>query len=214
MERAGKLQKNLPHRGRGTARRRWMRRGTTLRIVGTMGAEVKHIEKPTLALPLGELSPQVTERALQRFLNENVHLNHQRWPSQSRLCRASSPKGRAKGTFLRIRLLFLQCFTLPRASSVSPAGRASFPTGEAFVPCRGAQRINSRCYIRNVPLCDNKNALESYCFVRFKSVFCILNPSRRDTASIISQLSTVHCQLKNTAPTPDFRGRTSTRLCA
>ena len=48
---------DLPLRGRGTARRRWMRRGTTLRIVGTMGAEVKHIEKPTLALPLGELSP-------------------------------------------------------------------------------------------------------------------------------------------------------------
>ncbi len=28
------------------------------------------------------------------------------------------------------------------ASSVSPTGRASFPTGEAFVPCRGAQRLN------------------------------------------------------------------------
>ena len=32
---------NLPHRGRGTARRRWMRGGTALYIVGTMGAEVE-----------------------------------------------------------------------------------------------------------------------------------------------------------------------------
>ena len=32
---------NLPHRGRGTARRRWMRGGTALYVVGTVGAEVK-----------------------------------------------------------------------------------------------------------------------------------------------------------------------------
>ena len=31
----------LPQRGRGTARRRWMRGGTALNIVGTMGAEVE-----------------------------------------------------------------------------------------------------------------------------------------------------------------------------
>ena len=31
--------KNLPRRGRGTARRRWMRCGTAFSIVGTMGAE-------------------------------------------------------------------------------------------------------------------------------------------------------------------------------
>ena len=35
------LQKDLPRRGRGTARRRWMRGGTALYVVGTMGAEVK-----------------------------------------------------------------------------------------------------------------------------------------------------------------------------
>ena len=35
--------KNLPRRGRGTARRRWMRGGTAFYIVGTMGAEGKHI---------------------------------------------------------------------------------------------------------------------------------------------------------------------------
>ena len=32
---------DLPLRGRGTARRRWMRRGTAFRIVGTIGAEVE-----------------------------------------------------------------------------------------------------------------------------------------------------------------------------
>ena len=36
----GKLQENLPRRGRGTARRRWMRGGTALSILGTTGAEV------------------------------------------------------------------------------------------------------------------------------------------------------------------------------
>ena len=45
--------------GKGDRRRRWMRRGTAFRIVGTAGAEGKHIEKAALALPLGELSPQV-----------------------------------------------------------------------------------------------------------------------------------------------------------
>ena len=64
--------------GKGDRHRRWMRRGTAFRIVGTTGAEGKHIEKAALALPLGELSPQVTERALQRFSNDNVHLDHQR----------------------------------------------------------------------------------------------------------------------------------------
>ena len=116
--------------GKGDRHRRWMRRGTTFRIVGTMGAEVEHIEKATLALPLGELSPKVTERALQRLLNNHVHLNPQRWPSQSRLCRASSPKGRAKGTFLRIRPLFLQHFTLPRGPhQARPQGEPASPEG-------------------------------------------------------------------------------------
>ena len=48
---------------------------------------------------------------------------------------------------LRIRLLFPQCFTLPRGSLISLAqGRASFPTGEAFVPCRGAHRLNQTLF--------------------------------------------------------------------
>ena len=117
--------------GKGDRHRRWMRCGTAFRIVGTMGAEVEHIEKATLALPLGELSPKVTERALRRFLNENVHLNPQRWPSQSRLCRASSPKGRAKGAFLRIRLLFLQHFTLPRGPHQARPGDPASPEGSS-----------------------------------------------------------------------------------
>ena len=47
-----------------------------------------------LALPLGELSPQVTERVLQSFLiNWYGH-----WlPSPSSLRSATSPKGRGKG---------------------------------------------------------------------------------------------------------------------
>ena len=39
-ERPRKALKNLPRRGRGTARRRWMRGGTALCIVGTTGAKV------------------------------------------------------------------------------------------------------------------------------------------------------------------------------
>ncbi len=108
-----------------------MRRGTTFRIVGTAGAEVEHIEKPTLALPLGELSPKVTERVLRRLLNNHVHLNPQRWPSQSRLCRASSPKGRAKGTLLRIRPLFLQYFTPPRGPHQARPGEPASPKGSS-----------------------------------------------------------------------------------
>ena len=41
---------------------------------------------PPLALPLGELSPQVTERAL-----------HPGFPSPSSLRSSTSPKGRGKG---------------------------------------------------------------------------------------------------------------------
>ena len=77
VRREGKAPRPSPS-GKGDRRRRWMRRGTAFCIVGTTGAEVERIEKAPLALPLGELSPQVTERALRRFLNENVHLNHQR----------------------------------------------------------------------------------------------------------------------------------------
>ena len=125
--------------GKGDRHRRWMRRGTTFRIVGTIGAEVEHIEKATLALPLGELSPQVTERALRRLMNNHVHLNPQRWPSQSRLCRASSPKGRAKGTFLRIRLLFLECFTPPRGPHQARPGEPASPKGSSCTVLSGAR---------------------------------------------------------------------------
>ena len=49
----GKAPRPSPS-GKGDRHRRWMRRGTTFRIPGTMGAEVEHIEKPTLVLPKGE----------------------------------------------------------------------------------------------------------------------------------------------------------------
>ena len=50
-----------------------------------------------LALPLGELSPQVTERALQPFSNDKINLCTHRLPSPSSLRSATSPKGRGKG---------------------------------------------------------------------------------------------------------------------
>ena len=56
-------------------------------------------------------------------------------PSQSRLCRASSPKGRAKRTFLRIRPMLRQGFTLSRGGLIGQGLRPdSFPGGEAFSP--------------------------------------------------------------------------------
>ena len=48
-----------------------------------------------LALPLGELSPKVTERALQALLNGNSNQGEGCF-SLSGGCAASSPKGRAK----------------------------------------------------------------------------------------------------------------------
>ena len=42
---------DLPHRGRGTARRRWMRGGAALRIAGTMGAEVETFLRIRLQFP-------------------------------------------------------------------------------------------------------------------------------------------------------------------
>ena len=53
-----------------------------------------------LALPLGELSPQVTERALQPFSNDKINLCTHRLPSPSSLRSATSPKGRGKGNCL------------------------------------------------------------------------------------------------------------------
>ena len=49
----------------------------------------------TLALPLGELSPKVTERALQARSNGNSKQRESQ-ASLSGGCAASSPKGRAK----------------------------------------------------------------------------------------------------------------------
>ena len=49
----------------------------------------------SLALPLGELSPKVTERALQALLNGNSNQGEGCF-SLSGGCAASSPKGRAK----------------------------------------------------------------------------------------------------------------------
>ena len=53
----------------------------------------------SLALPLGELSPKVTERALQALLNGNSNQGEGCF-SLSGGCAASSPKGRAKDTSL------------------------------------------------------------------------------------------------------------------
>ena len=49
-----------------------------------------------------------TERVLGRFLNDNVHLNHQRWPSPSELRSATSPRGRGKGAERHSRSAALQ----------------------------------------------------------------------------------------------------------
>ena len=54
-------------------------------------------QQSPLALPLGELSPQVTERALQRFGNDNIYWYPQCFPSPSSLRSATSPIGRGKG---------------------------------------------------------------------------------------------------------------------
>ena len=51
--------------------------------------------KASLALPLGELSPKVTERALQALLNGNSNQGKCCF-SLSGGCAASTPKGRAK----------------------------------------------------------------------------------------------------------------------
>ena len=73
-----------------------------------------------LALPLGELSPQVTERVLQPFS----------MPSPSSLCSATSPSGRGKGysrgTPEGVRYYYLMrsfrtgCCTAPRRSRRRP----------------------------------------------------------------------------------------------
>ena len=76
--------------------------------------KTKQPPAPWLSLWESWLGAAETERALRRFYNENVHLNSQRWPSPSELRSATSPKGRGKGRFLRIRPLFVQRFTPPR----------------------------------------------------------------------------------------------------
>ncbi len=124
--------------GKGDRRRRWMRGGTAFSIAGTAGAEVKPIEKAPLALPLGELSPQVTERALRRFLNDYVHLNHQRWPSPSSLRSATSPKGRGKGGASTDSPTVSTTFHAPPQTLIRLAHRrASFPQGKLLYRALG-----------------------------------------------------------------------------
>ena len=129
-----------------------MRRGTAFRIPETMGAEVKHIEKAPLALPLGELSPQVTERVLRRFLNDNVNWHHQRWPSPSELRSATSPKGRGKRDVSTDSPIVPTMFYAAPLTLVSLAcGRASFPQGKLlYLVGRRTVRILRRD-IRKVP---------------------------------------------------------------
>ena len=143
-----------------------------------------------MALPLGELSPQVTERALRRLLNNHVHLNPQRWPSQSRLCRASSPKGRAKGTFLRIRPLFPQCFMLYRIPSSGSPRRASFPQGKLLFRVGRHTVLFLRHDNRNAP----GTAHRPFPTVSLIGVFSTQRISKTGTS--VAQ-KTVNCQLKN-----------------
>ena len=130
---------NLPRRGRGTARRRWMRGGTALNIVGTMGAEGI---KPSLTVgnglcavpprceynPCGqpEPPPDMSFRAnavsrgifpSSRFYLVVVHSPPWWIPPLRLRC------GRNDNdvTFLRIRLQFLERFRSPRPSSVRAA---------------------------------------------------------------------------------------------
>ena len=94
--------------------------------------------QPWLSLWESWLGAAETERALRRFYNENVHWYPQRWPSPSELRSATSPIGRGKGTFLRIRPLFPQCFMLYRIPSSVRAMPCQLPPREAFLPCRAA----------------------------------------------------------------------------
>ena len=116
---------NLPHRGRGTARRRWMRGGTALYVVGTVGAEVKR--SPHMSFRANAVSRGI--HASSRFYLTLV-LSPTWWIPPLRL---RCGRNDNDVTFLRIRLQFLECFTPPRPHQ-SRLRRASFPGGEAFVP--------------------------------------------------------------------------------
>ena len=90
----------------------------------------------SLALPLGELSPKVTERALQALLNGNSNQGEGCF-SLSGGCAASSPKGRAKlrndksgnlshspGRIGKLASASLPCHCEERSVLGSPTGRA------------------------------------------------------------------------------------------
>ena len=114
-----------------------------------MGESVE--TSPWLSLWESWLGKAETERVNVDDLGGRSHSNNAARPSQSRLCRASSPKGRAKGTFLRIRPLLPQCFTLYRISLISLArGASQLPPGEAFVPCFWVVPFNPTGCIRDV----------------------------------------------------------------
>ena len=122
-----KAPKNLPRRGRGTARRRWMRGGTALNIVGTMGAEVENhrichserSETESRNLPEWQILPCVgTFLPRGGFLHSaNAPVGMTRWGDVS----TDSP----------IVSRMFQVVPLPHQSGLRPA---SFPGGEAFVP--------------------------------------------------------------------------------
>ena len=112
-----------------------MRRGTACNIVGTTGAEVKHIEKAPLALPLGELSPQVTERALRRFLNENVHLKSSTLTLSVSALPSQLSQRESQGHVSTDSPTVSRAFhAAPRPSSVR-ATPCQLPPREALVPC-------------------------------------------------------------------------------
>ena len=89
-----------------------------------------------MALPLGELSPKVTERALQALLNGNSNQGEGCF-SLSGGCAASSPKGRAKlrndktgslphspGRRDKLASASLPCHCEEQSAHGSPSGRA------------------------------------------------------------------------------------------
>ena len=139
-ERLRKAPKNLPRRGRGTARRRWMRGGTALSILGTTGAEV---DLPSLTVGNGlcAVPPRCSynlcgqpEPPPRHVIPSGVKQSRGIFPSSKFylvvvLCptwwipplRLRCGRNDNEVTFLRIRLQFLERFRPPRPSSVRAA---------------------------------------------------------------------------------------------
>ena len=123
--------------GKGDRRRRWMRRGTTFCIVGTAGAGVGTLYLATYNASTDSPSVSATFNAAPR-------------PSSvSPTGEPASPRG-SFFAFLRIRLLFLQCFTLPRGPHQSrPRGEPASPRG-SFCTMLWVVPFNSTGCIRDV----------------------------------------------------------------